>query len=290
MALIKCPECGHQMSDTAKKCPNCGYSLTKYKFLILGIVIIFVGLILVAITLCTLEDCDPYAYYGINLRSTEFFIECLIFLCAIAIFYGGCKLMKKFFSRSIYVFWGITTVCIVSEIIMLNAVGINLNHPEDHHVRNDSLDYNIHEQEEDSIHKQEYRSESEVRMLMLGGHKLKGRMSPDKTMDAIFTFYNDKTMTVNMTKNGESLQGGGTWERKNRSYHDVEYEWCELRYRIADVNARAIIDSKLRLFGPINDAEADQYNMAELCAAMADESNPKNETIQRFITPLDIVK
>lgn len=26
MALINCPECGHQMSDTAKRCPNCGYS------------------------------------------------------------------------------------------------------------------------------------------------------------------------------------------------------------------------------------------------------------------------
>ena len=27
MALIKCPECGKEISDTAKSCPNCGYSL-----------------------------------------------------------------------------------------------------------------------------------------------------------------------------------------------------------------------------------------------------------------------
>lgn len=28
MALIKCPECGQQVSDRAKKCPHCGYVLT----------------------------------------------------------------------------------------------------------------------------------------------------------------------------------------------------------------------------------------------------------------------
>ncbi len=29
MALINCPECGKEVSDTAKKCPNCGYALKK---------------------------------------------------------------------------------------------------------------------------------------------------------------------------------------------------------------------------------------------------------------------
>ena len=27
MALIKCPECGHDVSDLAFKCPNCGYPM-----------------------------------------------------------------------------------------------------------------------------------------------------------------------------------------------------------------------------------------------------------------------
>ena len=27
MALIKCPECNHEISDKAKMCPNCGYEL-----------------------------------------------------------------------------------------------------------------------------------------------------------------------------------------------------------------------------------------------------------------------
>ena len=27
MALIKCPECGKQISDKAESCPNCGYRI-----------------------------------------------------------------------------------------------------------------------------------------------------------------------------------------------------------------------------------------------------------------------
>ena len=29
MALIKCPECGKEVSDSAKSCPHCGYPLDK---------------------------------------------------------------------------------------------------------------------------------------------------------------------------------------------------------------------------------------------------------------------
>lgn len=29
MALIKCPECGKEMSDQALTCPNCGFELRK---------------------------------------------------------------------------------------------------------------------------------------------------------------------------------------------------------------------------------------------------------------------
>lgn len=28
MALIKCPECGKEVSDKALSCPNCGYAMT----------------------------------------------------------------------------------------------------------------------------------------------------------------------------------------------------------------------------------------------------------------------
>ncbi len=42
MALIKCPECGKEISDTIKKCPNCGYKnkkkLNKKKIVIICII------------------------------------------------------------------------------------------------------------------------------------------------------------------------------------------------------------------------------------------------------------
>lgn len=31
MAIIKCPECGQQMSDNAKTCPHCGYQYKQEK-------------------------------------------------------------------------------------------------------------------------------------------------------------------------------------------------------------------------------------------------------------------
>lgn len=35
MALIQCPECNQQISDSAKSCPNCGYSISeRYKYVV----------------------------------------------------------------------------------------------------------------------------------------------------------------------------------------------------------------------------------------------------------------
>lgn len=31
MALIKCPECGREISDKAAACPGCGYPLSKFR-------------------------------------------------------------------------------------------------------------------------------------------------------------------------------------------------------------------------------------------------------------------
>ncbi len=32
MSIISCPECGSEISDTARNCPRCGYSFEKMKF------------------------------------------------------------------------------------------------------------------------------------------------------------------------------------------------------------------------------------------------------------------
>lgn len=45
MALIKCPECGNEMSDTLKKCPHCGYKVKKTSKNIIAISMVIVLLI-----------------------------------------------------------------------------------------------------------------------------------------------------------------------------------------------------------------------------------------------------
>lgn len=54
MALIKCPECGKEISDQVKKCPSCGYkekkSINKKVFFIFGGVLVLVAII-VGVTL-----------------------------------------------------------------------------------------------------------------------------------------------------------------------------------------------------------------------------------------------
>lgn len=52
MALIKCPECGKEISDEAKICPNCGAKSEEKKLtdniirIVIGSVLLIVGLLL----------------------------------------------------------------------------------------------------------------------------------------------------------------------------------------------------------------------------------------------------
>lgn len=68
MALIKCPECGKEISDTAKNCPNCGYRIKRPKNNVKMKPIIIGGAILIIIVVTLLiiqnsrykEDSSPF--------------------------------------------------------------------------------------------------------------------------------------------------------------------------------------------------------------------------------------
>ena len=49
MALIKCKECGKEISDMAKKCPNCGYKIHNNKIISIIIIVSVVILAIIAV-------------------------------------------------------------------------------------------------------------------------------------------------------------------------------------------------------------------------------------------------
>lgn len=56
MSLIKCPECGREISDTVDKCPNCGFQIKKKKPMWLIIVAIICGVIAVLVLISAVMD------------------------------------------------------------------------------------------------------------------------------------------------------------------------------------------------------------------------------------------
>ena len=52
MALIKCPECGKEISSSAKKCPHCGYSLSHATSKVVKWIVVILGIVtLIALAL-----------------------------------------------------------------------------------------------------------------------------------------------------------------------------------------------------------------------------------------------
>jgi len=54
MALIKCKECGHEVSNKADKCPNCGVSLTSKTKILFSLILI--GLLFIVIVAFLFDD------------------------------------------------------------------------------------------------------------------------------------------------------------------------------------------------------------------------------------------
>lgn len=76
MALIKCPECEKDISDSAKKCPNCGYKIkkAKNKRFILLICVVFVIIITCAIGISikiSIDNKNAIAQEQKNIKDSE---------------------------------------------------------------------------------------------------------------------------------------------------------------------------------------------------------------------------
>lgn len=77
MALIKCPECDNEFSDTVNKCPKCGFKISKNKKTKIKILIIIIAIII--ITVLSIFLVKPYIMYlrGIELINKQKYEEAI---------------------------------------------------------------------------------------------------------------------------------------------------------------------------------------------------------------------
>lgn len=75
MAIIKCPECNKEMSDTVKKCPHCGYKI-KNKSKKNKITIILIVVIAIILVICIIK---AIGNIKISLFGTDYSILNLLF-------------------------------------------------------------------------------------------------------------------------------------------------------------------------------------------------------------------
>jgi len=86
MALINCPECKNQISDSAKKCPHCGYSIKSENtrtelgnvetntaagviYIFIGIVAIIAGLFMLVIIIGIFAIIGGIALIGVGIAN-----------------------------------------------------------------------------------------------------------------------------------------------------------------------------------------------------------------------------
>lgn len=117
MALINCPECGHQMSDTVKKCPNCGYKQPNifqykgFKNLYIGLLlsIISVGLLILAMPTMSGFSTSSEIY----LTDDDFWYGILEVVGSCILFFFGCRFFKKYTTQTnkiVLIFIGIAII------------------------------------------------------------------------------------------------------------------------------------------------------------------------------------
>ncbi len=117
-----------------------------------------------------------------------------------------------------------------------------------------------------------------------GGLKLKAELPK---MAYVFKFYNDGTLSVNITVGNETRTYEGTWKREGGSYHDVYYTWYTLKYNLDGRAAVAYIDENRRLFGPMYDGN---YQTARAIAVADNSSDPLHNEIIKWVNNLSEVQ
>ena len=126
MALINCPECGNQMSDTAKKCPHCGYKTKKInKKIILGIILAIIGIIAFVFTEFFLAEAyweSGDVYISDRYRFT---LSIILFICMVGILVWSATIFAKqkaIIKNIIVIFISLSTLFIAYQLTIQTKI------------------------------------------------------------------------------------------------------------------------------------------------------------------------
>ena len=228
MALINCPECGHQISDNAKNCPNCGFSLkskhsffkpqfSQYLSLRMGIALV--------LFICSLITVFVGIGWMTNFSMNEikfennFSIGIILFLVSFIPLYVSCLLLKNkvphynrifFISGGVYIFFLIT---------IFLSLGWNTETEEEYYARVGLNTHNNNSQKEENSP-----------LNYLGTYEY---IQPDNNSRAeklIITLNEDETAVVKSFIKGKEKTYYGSWDEFNNgsiklSFSDAYFTW-----------------------------------------------------------------
>lgn len=221
MALINCPECGHQMSDTAKKCPNCGYKVRNsstrimsfIKNPIFGWLAGLIGLFLVGISLPTMSN---FSFRYIDPYYEEFYFGCLLFLLGIFTMLYGCRILKHTFKHSMILFYCLLTISVIVLIGYMTIVGFDHWKPS----------FSDRQVERAAI---EATNDSDPELSYIGTYLYNQPDNSGRAEKLVIILNDDETAVAKATKRGEEKTYYGSWSRYGDSitlsFTDAYFTW-----------------------------------------------------------------
>ena len=128
MALIQCPDCGKEFSDSSKQCPNCGYRLKRQNTLSdnktkQGLIIGLIGVSLLILSFIFYRLSYEQWYFRFVYNDFQFQLASMFaVICIILIGWASVKLKERFHNALTY---GIILcfIFMVSIIIMISNCG-----------------------------------------------------------------------------------------------------------------------------------------------------------------------
>ena len=214
MALINCPECGHQMSDAAKKCPHCGYQRKKATVInpkIIGFISFGIGICLLIISVGLILNfyIGPICY-----EVEDFRVGIIITFSTILGLFIIASFIKKHIPKALKIVTLISLIDII--LISLLFAFLGLESREQSHERVFGRETNTYEnQMEQTDNSQKYISTSDY----YGTYEYIQPQNQDGIQSLKLVINPDKTVQAIINKNGtEIIAYGSIWYEYNNGF------------------------------------------------------------------------